>query len=165
MRNPWTELAAALVLAAFILTGFYLTGRIDLAFSSDLETISGPRAYPNLILSVLLLCNLAIVAGLVRRLLRDPGPPPDLSQVLPDNAVRPAGLLVALIGFVLAFEQVGYILTMVPLLTVTALLCGAKGRIRAFLVSLGLAAVCLIVFRYGLATVLPEGLFGIDMFV
>jgi hypothetical protein len=157
------DLAVALIFTVLILVGLYLTSRIDLAFSSDLETFSGPRAYPGTILSILLLFNLMIVVSQVRSVVRNTDLRPDRQRSLPTSFVQAAGLFVALVAFVLAFEPVGYILTMVPLLTISARLCGARSTINAFVVSMGLAAICLIVFRYGLATVLPEGVFGIDM--
>lgn len=163
MPNPRLEFAVALIFTGLILIGLVLTRRIDLAFSSDLETFSGPRAYPGLILSVLLLFNLITVVSQGRSVLRDPDLHSGQWWSVPKSTVHAAGLLVALIVFVLVFEPVGYILAMVPLLTIAALLCGAKSLVKAFLVSVSLAAICLIVFRYGLATVLPEGIFGIDM--
>jgi len=75
---------------------------------------------------------------------------------------RAAGLFTALTVFVLLFERVGYILTMIPLLVLVAHLCGARSWVISTVVSLCLTALCLVIFRYGLATVLPEGLFGID---
>ena len=55
MANPRVELAVTLVFVGLVILGLYLTSQIDLAFSSDLETFSGPRAYPGLILSIMLL--------------------------------------------------------------------------------------------------------------
>ncbi len=165
MRYPRMELAVTLAFTVLILVGLYLTSRIDLAFSSDLETFSGPRAYPGLILSVLLVLNLFTVAGLARRFFRQTASSPDQTPTPSGNIGQSAGLFAALVIFVLTFEQVGYILTMVPLLTIAALLCGAKSPIKAFLVSFILATICLVIFRYGLATVLPDGFFGIDMFL
>ena len=163
MHNPRIELAFALFFLALILVGFFFTSRIDLAFSSDLETFSGPRAYPGLILSVLLFLISMIIAGHIHSIYRRTDPKTDSGLKIPESSVRSAGLLVVLVVFLFAFEPVGYILTIVPLLTFAAVLCGAQSKTRALIVSILLAAVCLVIFRYGLATVLPVGLFGIDM--
>ncbi|MEQ9639715.1 MAG: tripartite tricarboxylate transporter TctB family protein [Alphaproteobacteria bacterium] len=165
MQNPRTELAFALFFTVLILIGIFFTYRIDLAFSSDLEVISGPRAYPGMILSVLLLLNLIAVATYVSRILRDADTAASWSLPIPGNFMRSVGLLVALTMFVLVFEPVGYILTVVPLMTLSALLFGERSPMKAFIVSVSLAAVCLLIFRYGLATVLPEGVLGIDMII
>ena len=67
MLNPRIELAVTLAFVFAILFGLYQTSQIDLAFSSDLETFSGPRAYPGLILSALLVLSLSIAAIQCRR--------------------------------------------------------------------------------------------------
>ena len=162
MLNPRIELAVSIGFIAAILFGLHQTSRIDLAFSSDLETFSGPRAYPGLILSVLLVLFISIAAGQFRRAYRDSGEAPRQESLLDKRSIWSAALMASLCLFVLAFESVGYILTMVPLLTLVGLLCGAKSVLRSLVVSVCLTAVCLVIFRYGLATVLPEGLLGVD---
>jgi hypothetical protein len=162
MLTPRVELAITGGFVAFILTGLYFTSRIDLAFSSDLETFSGPRAYPRLILFILLALTLVTAAQQFRALRRDE---PALSRqdaIFDKRSLLAAAMFAALLIFALTFERIGYILTMVPLLTFVALLCGATSVVRALVVSICLTAVCLVIFRYGLSTVLPEGLFGID---
>lgn len=163
MLKPRVELLVTLALVVAILFGLYQTSRIDLAFSSDLETFSGPRAYPGLILSVLLVLSVSIAAAQFRRFCRDP----DLVRepFLNRRAFWPAGLFLSLCAFILSFEGIGYILTMVPLLTLAAVLCGAKSVLRSLLVSVCLTALCLVIFRYGLATVLPDGILGIDRLI
>lgn len=162
MLKPRVELAIAIAFIGLIMVGLFLTSRIDLAFSSDLETFSGPRAYPGLILWVMLLLFVVIGANQLREMLRDTERCAEYETFFNNRSVWSAALFVALFVFVLTFESVGYILTMVPLLTVVALLCGAKNAVRAFVVAVCLTAVCLVIFRYGLSTVLPEGFFGID---
>ena len=156
MTKTRAELTVTLLLIAAVLWGLVLTRRIDLAFSSDLETFSGPRAYPGLILGVMLGLLAATMLQLMRK--QDGG----TSYVFGAHTWRAIGLFAALSVFVLAFEAVGYILTMVPLLVLVAHLCGARSVVLSVIASLCLTAVCLVIFRYGLATVLPEGVFGID---
>ena len=156
MTKTRAELTVTLLLIAAVLWGLVLTRRIDLAFSSDLETFSGPRAYPGLILGVMLVLLVATLFQLMRK--PDSGTP----YVFGARTWRAIGLFAGLSVFVLAFEAVGYILTMVPLLVLVAHLCGARSVALSVIASLCLTAVCLVIFRYGLATVLPEGVFGID---
>ena len=156
MTKTRAELIVTLLLIVAVLWGIFLTRQIDLAFSSELETFSGPRAYPGLILGVML----ALLGGTALHLLR--GPQDKETFVFSASTWRAAGLFAALTVFVLLFEQVGYILTMVPLLILVAHLCGARSLVLSTVASLCLTAACLVIFRFGLATVLPEGLFGID---
>lgn len=162
MLNPRVELAITLVFIGSVLLGLHLTSRIDLAFSSDLETFSGPRAYPGMILLVLLVLFSAVAANQLNEILRSSKNGSVNEAFFNNRSAWSAALFGALLVFVLTFESVGYILTMVPLLTVVALLCGAKNKLQAFVVAVCLTAACLVIFRYGLATVLPEGWFGID---
>ena len=156
MKKTRAELVVTLLLIAAVVWGLFLTGRIDLAFSSELETFSGPRAYPGLILGVMLVLLVGTALPLVRV------PQDRETYVFGGSTLRAVGLFVALTVFVLFFEQVGYILTMVPLLVLVAHLCGARHWGFSIVASISLTAACLVIFRYGLATVLPEGFFGID---
>ena len=162
MSNPRFELAVTGAFVIAILFGLFQTSRIDLTFSSDLETFSGPRAYPGLILSVLLVLNVLIAVSQVRGRFRDNGHNHKHEPLFDKRAIWSAALFASLLVFVLAFESIGYILTMVPLLTLVGMLCGAQSVLRSFIVSICLASVCLVIFRYGLATVLPEGALGVD---
>ena len=162
MQNPKIEIIVALVFAIFIVVGLYLTSQIDMSFSSDLETFSGPRAYPGIILFGLLLLILIIASNNIRLVIMNASIAFDKEPFFHKNSGKSGALVAALLVFILTFEHIGYILTMVPFLIVVALLCGAKSTSRAFFISFCLSAICLIIFRYGLSTVLPEGLFGID---
>ena len=56
------EMAGAIAMMAIVVFYFYLTTLIDLAFSSELETITGPRAYPRIILTIMgALCALLLI--------------------------------------------------------------------------------------------------------
>lgn len=162
MLTPRVELTVTSAFIVLILIGLYLTSRIDLAFSSDLETFSGPRAYPRLILLILLVISLVIAGNQLQAIRLDQNKDNGQEAFFDKRQILSAALFVALLLFVLAFESIGYILTMVPLLTVVALLCGSKSVARSLVVSICLTALCLVIFRYGLSTVLPEGIFGID---
>ena len=162
MLNPRTELVITVAFMVSIGLGLFFTSRIDLAFSSDLETFSGPRAYPGLLLSTMLVLFAGVAANQIRGVYKNPARRSGEQTFFSNRSGASLALFVALLVFVLTFESVGYILTMVPLLIVVALLCGAKSAIHTVITAVCLAAVCLIVFRYGLATVLPEGWFGID---
>ena len=62
----------------------------------------------------------------------------------------------------LAFEPLGYLLTMPALLVAVSMLSGLARPAQAFAAALVFSLVCLVLFRYGLDTVLPEGILGID---
>ena len=160
--NLRIELAVTGILVACILMGLYLTSKINLAFSSELETFSGPRAYPRLILAIILVLCLMQAVNQVRGLLRRSQTQIPKELLLGKRALWSVALMAVLFLFVLAFETVGYILTMTPLLILVAFLCGAQRFVSVALVAIVLAAACLMIFRYGLSTVLPEGLLGID---
>ncbi|MDA8584822.1 tripartite tricarboxylate transporter TctB family protein [Rhodobacteraceae bacterium] len=162
MLTPRVELTITGIFIVLIALGLYFTSRIDLAFSSDLETFSGPRAYPRLILLILLALILIPAVGQLRAVMRANDRGFGFEPFFDNRAVLSAALFAALLIFVLSFEPVGYILTVVPLLVVVAMLCGATSLTRALMVSIGLTALCLLIFRYGLSTVLPEGILGID---
>ena len=151
-----------LTFVAAIIVGLFLTSRIDLSFSSSLETFSGPRAYPGMILSVLLMLNLIVAASQLRGADWQSSQETEREPFLDKRATWSAALFLSLLAFVLTFEGIGYILTMIPLLTLVGWLCGARNLLLVFIVAVGLSGVCLVIFRYGLATVLPEGVLGID---
>ena len=79
------------------------------------------------------------------------------------NDLRAVGLALALIIlFVSLFEPLGYLLTVPPLVFAAAVLNRAKNLKTALLVAITASLSLLIIFRYGLNTVLPEGIFAID---
>lgn len=159
MQTTRQPLLFALTFTLAICVALYLTSRIDLAFSSDLETFSGPRAYPAMILGAMLVFNVITVlqSGFARQ---DAAPDPARTG-LPRTGHAMA-LFAVLVGFCFVFEPVGYLLTMIPLLILVAWLNGARNWPVTILVSVVLALTCLVIFRYALDTVLPEGLLGID---
>jgi len=95
MIKTRAELIVTLLLIAAVLWGFFLTSRIDLAFSSELETFSGPRAYPNLILCVML----ALLVGTALPVVREPKDRETF--VFSGSTWRAVGLFAALTVFVL----------------------------------------------------------------
>lgn len=156
MNERQIEIIGALCLSVFVLFFVWQTSKIDLAFSSELETLTGPRAYPRIILSVMgLLCAIQIAKALRLAPSANRGATPGTGPKVP--------LMVALVAcFAAAFEPVGYLLTAPVLVFFAARLYRANSLISSVLVALISAAVILVVFRYGLNTVLPEGILGID---
>lgn len=156
MDQRHRELIGAIGMILLVLFFFWQSGKIDLAFSSELETLTGPRAYPRIILSAMgLLCA-------VQLFLAFSTPGGDTAEAGGSNIVR-VGLMIALVAvFAAAFEPLGYILTAPLLVYFSARLNRATNRINAAAVALIVSAVILVVFRYGLNTVLPEGVIGID---
>ena len=55
------ELVSVCMLFAVVIFYFYLTTQIDLAFSSELEKITGPRAYPRIILGAMTFLGLLLL--------------------------------------------------------------------------------------------------------
>lgn len=156
------ERIAALVIAALALVGLYLTSRIDLSLTSNLNVLTGPRGYPGLILGGILILALIVAAR--------PGSFPAIGTASSETIDQHRGgrlrvglVLAALVLFALAFEPLGYILAMPPLLVAIAILSGAQRWQSAALVSVLMALICLLAFRFGLDTVLPEGVLGIDL--
>lgn len=154
------EHIAALALLAFILAGLYLSSAIDLSFNSEFETFTGPRGYPGTILGLMgfLLFALAIqtIAGRKDR---------DDQEVAAEPTGRlkkVAAMVVGLGLFTALFEPIGYLLTIPPLLVFAAYLNGARSITANIIFCISAVFLCLAIFRYGLNTVLPEGLLGID---
>lgn len=164
--SPRTELIGALVVSALVLVAIHLTTRIDLSFSAGLNVFTGPRGYPGVILGAMLILALILVARSARRVRAEPGPPAEAAGEaaghLPGRT-RAALAYLAFGLFVLVFEPLGYILAMSPLLVVISVLSGARRWPVVVAASFAMTFVCLLAFRYGLDTVLPEGIFGIDM--
>lgn len=153
-------LSAALLLT-FVLYCFYLTTQIDLTLSSDLETFTGPRAYPRIILGGMLLLGLIQLGKSWINLKSHAG-----DEVPPEHfhprLTKVCMALAALAVFAALFEPLGYLIVMSPLLVGIGYLNGASNFARNAVFSVVAMIVCLIVFRYGLNTILPEGLLGID---
>lgn len=157
------ELLSALVMLVLIAGGFYLTTRIDLTLSSELETFTGPRAYPRIILSGMLILGLLLIFKAWGQL-RSADPDPDEAAPMPfhPRLTKVTLALGALVVFTAAFEPLGYIISLFPLLIAIGYLNGANNLARTALFSAAAAIICLVIFRYGLNTVLPEGILGID---
>tara|TARA_B100000497_G_scaffold100411_1_gene113859 strand:- start:359 stop:838 length:480 start_codon:yes stop_codon:yes gene_type:complete len=150
------EVLGAAALLAIVALFFYLTSQIDLAFSSDLEKFTGPRAYPRIILGAMSLIGLLLLC-------QSWISPKDRLEKISWSNLRLVGVALALITlFVSLFEPLGYLLTVPPLVFVAALLNRAENLKAALLVAIAASLILLIIFRYGLNTVLPEGIFAID---
>jgi hypothetical protein len=163
MRLRQVELLSSLVMLAAISCGFYLTTRIDLTLSSELETFTGPRAYPRIILSGMLVLVLALVAKALGNYKSDKLDSTDaLNASFHPRLTKVFAALFLLVVFTSLFESLGYLITLFPLLLAFGYLNGANNLARNALFSVIAAAICLIIFRYGLNTVLPEGILGID---
>lgn len=155
-----TDSISAVSILALVLFLFYQTSLIDLTLSSELETFTGPRAYPRILLSGMLFLVLLQLGrtwiGRARETAVDKTLPihPRLTKVFL--------ALLTLAMFTAVFEPLGYLITIVPLLIIVGYLNGADSLSRTVTFSVVASAICLVVFRYGLNTVLPEGLLGID---
>ncbi len=155
------ELLSALVMSMLILYGFYLTSLIDLTLSSELETFTGPRAYPRIILAGMFVLALMLVGKAWANRQDDEIDSGPVEPFHP-RLTKVAMALLILVIFAALFEPLGYLLTLVPLLMAIGYLNGADNLARNATYSILSMATCLVIFRYGLNTVLPEGLLGID---
>ncbi len=163
MQDPRAELAGYLVILSVTIFALLLSGTIDMDFASDLEVFAGPRRYPRIILSVILVLDLILIASALRRLSAGNRVRGAVADANWRGKGKAFAVFVALAAFVLLFKPVGYLLAMFPLLIFVALMNGARNIGRTVLVCSALILICLLVFRYGLNIVLPEGLVGIDM--
>lgn len=156
MDQRHREVAGAIGMVLLVSFFFWQSGKIDLAFSSELETLTGPRAYPRIILTAMgLLCAVQLFQALS---LQDG----ETVKAYGSDMIR-VGLMIALVAvFAATFEPLGYVLTAPLLVYFSARLNRAENQINAAAVALIVSAVILVVFRYGLNTVLPEGVIGID---
>lgn len=156
-QADWVSVA---VLLALVGAGFYLTTLIDLTLSSDLETFTGPRAYPRILLAGMLLLALVQLAKLW--VSRDQEALQEFAAPIHPRLTKVLLALLVLAVFATVFEPLGYLITLAPLLIAIGYLNGADSFLKNVLFSIFASAICLVVFRYGLNTVLPEGLLGID---
>ncbi|MEM7461337.1 MAG: tripartite tricarboxylate transporter TctB family protein [Pseudomonadota bacterium] len=158
MQSRQRDLIGGVVLVLFALFGLWQTTLIDLSFSSELETFTGPRAYPQILLTVILVLSLCVVVGA----LLDRGKSTEKIEPESRNKWKVLGAILIMVVFIALFEPLGFILT-VPLLVIAAgWLNGAENMLRVATTAVLVSAFCLVLFRYGLNTVLPEGLLGID---
>ncbi|MGY8839959.1 tripartite tricarboxylate transporter TctB family protein [Candidatus Njordibacter sp. Uisw_039] len=151
------EITGAIAIMVIVSFYLHLTTQIDLAFSSELETIAGPRAYPRIILVIMgALCVLLLIQSWFAQ-------PKETSEETGEKSLVSVVLAILMLCiFASAFEPVGYIFTVPPLVFAAALLNRARNWKSAALTALISTACLLIIFRYGLNIVLPEGLLGID---
>lgn len=154
------EIVGVAALLALVLFGFYQTSLIDLTLSSELETFTGPRAYPRIILGAMLL--LLFFQLLKLGIDRNNVAGTDTSQPRHPRLTKVVVAIATLVLFSATFEPLGYLITVIPLLVAAGYLNGARSPSQIVVFSVIAAAICLVVFRYGLNTVLPEGVFGID---
>jgi hypothetical protein len=156
MNLQQRELVSATALIATVAFFFYLTSQIDLAFSSELEKLTGPRAYPRIILGAM------SIVGLMLLFQAWMAPKDKLKKTRWSDLRAVLFALALIILFASIFEPLGYLLTVPPLVFAAALLNRAQNMKAAVLVAITASLTLLVTFRYGLNTVLPEGIFAID---
>ncbi|MDB3936103.1 tripartite tricarboxylate transporter TctB family protein [Granulosicoccus sp.] len=160
MSGRKAEISKALTLLTLVIFGFYQTTTIDLTFSSELELFTGPRAYPRLLLCGMLLLVVIHLGNLVLR--SDNAINSDVKVPMHPRLSKVILALFVLILFTSIFELLGYLLAIVPLIVTISFLNGANHIIKTCFFAVLISLICLIVFRYSLNTVLPEGVLGID---
>ncbi|GAB5374131.1 MAG: hypothetical protein AcusKO_05930 [Acuticoccus sp.] len=161
MSKAKLELAAAAVFTGLVVVALYLTSRIDLAFSKDLINFAGPRAYPAFVLGALLVMSCVLLVQTARKVRGEGG---GRARVAFDarKAASVVAVFAASVVFAATFEPVGYLITVPAIMLFIAWVTGGRSLPKMLVTSVALAILCLIVFRYGLNTVMPEGILGID---
>ena len=162
MKDLYWELSGQLILLAMAVGALILSAQINMEFASELEIFAGPRRYPRIILIIFILMNLILIASTLfnAKKLNRATEPPTAAPV--NGKLRAFAVLIALIAFVIALEHIGYLILTAPLLVFVALMNGARKSISTIAVCVVLTISCLLIFRYGLNIVLPEGILGID---
>lgn len=166
MSKTTLEFWAYAAFTGLVAAALYLTRGIDLAFSKDLATLVGPRAYPRMVLGALLVMSCLLLLRSFRAMKADAlttdrrGDP---VRFRPHKALKVGAVFAATLGFALTFEPLGYLVTVPAIMMVIAHVNGGRNYPAMLATSLAMALLCLLVFRYGLNTVLPEGVLGIDM--
>lgn len=160
MSKAKLELAAYAIFTCLVVVSLILTSRIDLAFSKDLISYAGPRAYPAIVLGTLLVMSCILLIQTVRNVLATR----EKERVVFDagKAAKVATVFVASLVFAATFEPVGYLITVPAIMVIIAYVSGGRRFMAMLATSVVMAFLCLLVFRYGLNTVMPEGILGID---
>ena len=162
MKELYWELTGQFILLILAIGAFVLSAQIDMEFASEMEIFAGPRRYPRIILAIFILMNvILVVSTLFKAKTFSKQPDPSLSAPAAGKA-RALAVLIALIAFVVGLETIGYLILTAPLLIFVAMMNGARLSVPTVAVCFGLTISCLLIFRYGLNVVLPEGILGID---
>ncbi len=103
---------------------------------------------------------LLVLKGLVSVRVSDKDPSVDLAEV-PGNWKTVIGLLVALVGYVLFVEWLGYLVAVGLLIGTVALLAGHTHSRQLYLFSIGSAVVLYLIFQKIMNIDLPKGLTGL----
>lgn len=146
--NRW----AALLIIAF--GAAYLWGATLIRESTTYAAV-GPRFFPNAI-------GIGIVlSGIWLFLMPGPPPEPDAPQLIPLDWLS-IGLMFALVvGYILIFKRVGYILSTTLLMLIGAQILGDRGHLlRDAIIAVLMAVTINFVFARLLGINLPEGLIG-----
>lgn len=110
------------------------------------------------------LAILLVVRGLTveRRVARAAGPRPRLSAEERREALRPhlraAGMLALGVGYLMVLHTLGYILSLILLMTGVALYIGERPRPTLFVTAILGALLFYVIFVVGLGIPLPDGL-------
>lgn len=103
---------------------------------------------------------LLVLKGLVSARVSDKDPSIDLAEV-PGHWKTVIGLLVALVGYVLFVEWLGYLVAVGLLIGTVALLAGHTHSRQLYLFSIGSAVMLYLIFQKIMNIDLPKGLTGL----
>lgn len=161
VRRAVRDLIGAGAVLALILAALWVSGSIDIAQFGVTERLSGSRGYPRVLLLAGLGLGIALVVVSVQAM-RRPGGDEGAAEFSVAEPARPFALLIGLVVFALALDTAGYLIAMSVLLVFCARLYGAQRWWQAVAAALAFTLASIVLFRFGLDTMLPEGWLGID---
>ncbi len=159
------DLIGAGLMLAIVLAALWVSGSIDIAQFGITERLSGPRGYPRALLAVGLVLALALAVASLRRSRRPADAGEQGEEVSISQPLRPLALLAGLVVFTLVLETAGYLIAMSALLVYGAHIYGARRWWHALAAAIAFTLASIVLFRFGLDTVLPEGWLGIDTLI
>jgi putative tricarboxylic transport membrane protein len=149
------RLKPTVVLAAvLLLTGIGLLWAAVVAADGDFS-LGGPRLAPVAVTAAWVV----IAAFYLVRELRTPAPPSSEEEPEPVGWLAPLGVLVALVGFAVALEYAGFVVSAAVFIFVVARVLGSRSIVRDVIVAVLLPLVIYFPFTRLLDIFLPAGVF------
>jgi putative tricarboxylic transport membrane protein len=162
MRETMRELGLAVVLTAFAVFGLFASAAIKVGVA--VVDPLGPARYPQLLFALFLALSLVYLIRQVIKVVRErrvPALEAADAEVDPDASVsiaRPIAVVAALVGYVLVFEIIGYVVATTLLLFVVHIIFGIRKKWwLAAIVSLAAAVFLKLFFGELLLVPLPTG--------
>ncbi|GAA5041755.1 putative tricarboxylic transport membrane protein [Thermocatellispora tengchongensis] len=153
--RPGAELVLALIVLA--LGGFVIAGTSGVTAAASTLGL-GPRFFPILVGSALILIGVAYVVDVLRGGHGDPEQSEDIDAAVPADLRSVALVSGIFLAFAVTLDFLGWIVGASLLFFGLAVTLGATHRLRAALIAVALAAGTYLAFVKGLGVTLPAGL-------